>query len=271
MNKADIRSASFLIVCPDNKLAELKGLFTNHFPQASIYGFASIKLDKKFIKDFQAIKQFQEADWIILSSSFATKIFLEEFAEDLDKKTKNFKPKSFASVGPSISHLLFKNKIQVELESKSLNISGLEEAFKKKEIANKKFLFVTGNKTASGSLMKALEEREGKCSQLIMYTSNTNPFVDLETYKEFSQSSTINKIICFSSPEAVDKFHQIVKKEKLQLSTNFFMACLGPSTEERAKNLFPHHQTEYALKYSYDGLIELCKRLVNCVNYETKN
>lgn len=260
MNKADIPSASFLIVCPENKCKELKLLFSNHFPEASIYGFASIKLEKNFTKNSKAIQQFNDADWIILSSSFATKIFLEEFNEEITSKTK-IKIKSFASVGPSISQLLNKNKIEVKLESTSFNINGLEEAFKNEKIADKNFLFITGNKSASGGLMELLTKRGGKCSQLIMYSSTTNYNIDLQPYKDFLNSPKTPKIICFSSPETVSSFQNILLKENLKTSKEFFIACLGPLTEERAKSLFPNNKTKHAPKYSYDGLIQLCTDL----------
>ncbi|MDX1921463.1 MAG: uroporphyrinogen-III synthase, partial [Candidatus Caenarcaniphilales bacterium] len=171
MIESSFSNASFLLVCPEHKLQELKILFTNSFPQAYIYAIASIRLTKNFSKSLfsentEIKKEIEEANWIVLSSSFAAQIFLEEIETEANLKEK-LKQKKFASVGPSVSQLLERNGLVVALESPSLNIEGLNQAFEsmlqEKEVANTKFLFITGNKTASGSLMNELEQKGANC------------------------------------------------------------------------------------------------------------
>ncbi|MDX1921111.1 MAG: uroporphyrinogen-III synthase, partial [Candidatus Caenarcaniphilales bacterium] len=100
------------------------------------------------------------------------------------------------------------------------------------------------------------------CFQLEIYTTKNNDTPDLESVKVFSNSSQLNKIICFTSPEAVSAFKEITVNAKLEISNSAFVACLGPLTAQRAKILFPGNLIEHASNYSYNGLIQLCNKLL---------
>jgi uroporphyrinogen-III synthase len=253
--------ASLLLALPQHKIKPFSKLLASNDLSLDVFEFPVLELTPGNVSllDYQ----FADFDWLILASSFAATVFFEALREQEKSLSNNLK---IAVVGPSVFEVVENYGYSVALQPQKFNaVALIEELLQDNNIAQKKCLFVCGEKTAADESINKLKQVGASISKLIVYKSELVLHPSFGELQHFLQSEASVNIICLTSPEGVQAFSEILSSQKIMLPVDCVFVCLGPATQNITQSLFLQAQVYSPAEYSYNGMIQLIKDLVHNV------
>jgi uroporphyrinogen-III synthase len=268
-----MKTPIILLACPQHKKEELQNLFKANLADSASVTVLPLTLLEEQIPDEQTCYELiQEADFFVVSSSFAATTFLKLL--QVSNKASLW-GKTIYAVGESVAKIFreqasnktFDYKLRFAKQA-TLNEAMNDLAVYVKNdlnLAKAKLVFVCGDKSLSKTL-PATEPFDFSYLELyktkpIKLTPNDLPSALFDPKRQ--------KIICFTSPEIARSFYAQAF-DFGQIHLNCKLACIGSSTQKILIQIVEyqkefqemHKKTFVADEFNYAGLLRLCKRLL---------
>ncbi|MFH0774605.1 MAG: uroporphyrinogen-III C-methyltransferase [bacterium] len=231
--------------CPLDKLSRLleeQGACVIEFPTIKIEPLPSFeRLD-------EALMNIKEYEWLIFTSVNGVRSFFERLLFKADIRC--LAGIKICVIGPTTREACERMGIRVELEPKEFMAEGIIEAIKGFEIAGKKILILRAEE-AREVLPEALREM-GALVDVVPVYRTVKAKTDATRIKEMLKNFEID-LITFTSPSCAKNFCELVEEKELWSKVK--VACIGPITEKKARELGFNVQI-VAPEYTIAGLVK---------------
>ncbi|MDI6751878.1 MAG: uroporphyrinogen-III C-methyltransferase [bacterium] len=223
---------------------------------ACVIEFPLIKIEPphSFERLDEAIENISKYDWLIFTSVNGVLSFFERLLKKADIRC--LAKVKVCAIGPATKEACEKTGIKVELEPKEFRAEGIIKAMKGLDIAGKNLLILRAEE-AREVLPEALREM-GALVDVVPVYRTIRPEASSTKIKEMLKNSEIS-LITFTSSSCVKNFCELIDQRELWDKVK--SACIGPITEEKAKELGFNLQI-VAKEYTIPGLVkEICQAL----------
>lgn len=207
------------------------------------------------IKDSAAVNDalatLKDYDWIVFTSVNGVITFFDElFAKGLDARALG--GLKTACIGPSTAAELKKYGIGTDVLPDSYVAESVVEAFKDQEIQGAKILLPRAEE-ARPVIPVELTKMGATVNEVAVYRTT----MDTTSTEKVAEALTNREVdmVTFTSSSTVRNFVSMIPDGDLSLMENVTVACIGPVTEETAKELglTPHLVAD---TFTIDGLVD---------------
>lgn len=200
----------------------------------------------------RAICNISSYDFLVFTSVNGVKFFFERLLSQ-NKDSRNLGHLQTVCIGPATAKKLFEFGVRSDIVPDSFQAESILEAFKYKNIKNKKFLLPRAEE-ARPLLPEELRKMGAKVDEIAVY--KTRPVT--ENRKELIELLEEKKIdmVTFTSSSTVKNFTSLISQDKIKsLMSGVSVACIGPVTSDTAKSL-GYNVDIIAANFTIPGLCE---------------
>lgn len=191
------------------------------------------------------LQRLEEFDWLVFTSANGVGCFLQW----LDESGKKLTAQKIAAVGPKTASRLQESGISIDLIPDKYEGKELARDLMKSVKPGSRVLIPKGN-LAKATVTDALQHL-AKVTEITVYeTRKAMPSIEMLPGKV--------DVIIFMSPSSVVYFGEAAGDRQQQYHQNTAAACVGPVTEEKAKE-FGFHKRISATDYTEEGIIKAVK------------